>query len=143
MTRTARTSRTGTFAGFAAAALAVLTAGCGTASPTATATAAAVHGYPDGGRPSVSVAYDISCPRGQLFELLTDVREGGAIGTSRLGLPVHGTCTGSLQRSSTLVLPVSGTLHSGIGQVTTLFAAAAGRYPTASGTGVTTSVVFR
>ncbi len=56
---------------------------------------------------------------------------------------MHGTCTGSLQRSSTLVLPVSGTLHSGIGQVTTLFAAAAGRYPTASGTGVTTSVVFR
>jgi len=62
-------------------------------------------------------------------------------GTSRLGLAAHGTCTGSMQRSSTMVLPLSGTLHTGVAQVTTLFAAAEGHYPTPTGAGVTTSVV--
>ncbi len=136
-----RTARTMTFAGSAVAALTVLAAGCGTAGPTATATTASIHVYPDSGRPSVSVGYDVSCPRGQLFVLLTDLRETGVTGTSRLGLAAHGTCTGSVQRSSTTVLPLSGTLHTGVAQVTTLFAAAEGHYPTPTGAGVTTSIV--
>lgn len=136
-----RTARSMTFAGSALAALAVLAAGCGTAVPTATATTASVRVYPDGGRPSVSVGYDVSCPRGQLFALLTDLRETGVTGTSRLGLATHGTCTGTVQRSSTTVLPQSGTLHSGVAQVTTVFAAAEGHYPTPTGAGVTTAIV--
>lgn len=125
--------------GLALAASGVIVSGCAAVAAGPSLVSATLE--PQATSPQVVLTYEVQCPRGDLFVLQVDLTQTGAVGTSRTAPPVHGVCTGGVQRTSDTVRSTSGTLRTGAAQVLTSFASSPGRYPSVLGTPSVATVV--